>query len=759
MVKGQEHAKEGWTGQSSVDYNSIQDKYINGTKYSYVWVLMIALSIWVLNIDISVFEKSGQSFSKTTTEWTRSTRIVVEKPKIYNDTIRTNTGSHKRSNSQGDGGFILTKHLRSYKDKQDLNWLFKGKQWNYSTKCNAEANNPGVTEKNKSNIIKLENNKFTGLYKQITELEMLILSYQNIKSKPGNMTLGTDNITLDGISMKYLENLSDSLKNESFQFKPARRVMIPKKNGKARPIAIASPRDKIIQEGMRIILESIFEPIFLDYSHGFRPNRGCHTALKEISTWNGTTWVLEGDIKGFFDSVDHHILEGLLCLHIQDQRFIDLYWKLVRAGYVEKGVYIEGQEGVPQGSIVSPILSNIYLHELDKFLFNIIDKESYKGKLISKVNPKIVNYSEKISKLALKYRETKNSETLKELKKLRKERNQLPSRIRTEIRLRYVRYADDWVIGISGTKEKAREIKKRVTNYLLKELKITLNEEKTKITHLGTEKAKFLGILFFVLNPKEPKLVQKYNWKSNTIIKSRITMVKIVFLAPYHEIIDKLRMKGFIKSKVGQKLNASAITKWIFLDHKTILLRYNSVIRGLLNYYTFVDNFYIFHTIVAFILRHSCAKTLARKFNLGSRAGAFKKFGKNLTVKYKDIKLKSKQLSLYVPKTFKKTRKFLINTEIHKDPFMVMNFNLSTISNLGENCAICGEIKDIEMHHIKHLRKDNIKSSGFLKIMSSLNRKQLPLCVFCHNKVHAGKYNGISLNDLWINKDNDKEKR
>ena len=170
MVKGQEHAKEGWTGQSSVDYNSIQDKYINGTKYSYVWVLMIALSIWVINIDISVLEKSGQSFSKTTTEWTRSTRIVVEKPKIYNGTIRTNTGSHKRSNSQGDGGFILTKHLRSNNDKQDLKWLFKGKQWNYSTKCNAEANNPGVTEKNKSNIIKLENNKYTGLYKQITEL-------------------------------------------------------------------------------------------------------------------------------------------------------------------------------------------------------------------------------------------------------------------------------------------------------------------------------------------------------------------------------------------------------------------------------------------------------------------------------------------------------------------------------------------------------------------------------------------------------------
>ena len=199
----------------------------------------------------------------------------------------------------------------------------EGQQRSYSTASGASPLEGSTITK--WNLIKLDNNKFTGLYKLISDPKTLTLAYHNIKSKPGNMTPGTDNLTLDGMSNALIEDMAKSLGRGSFQFKPARRVHIPKANGSTRPLAIASPRDKIVQEAMRMVLEVIFEPSFQNSSHGFRPNRSCHTALKEISKWTGISWAIEGDIKGFFDNVDHGILAELLQSRITDQRFIDLY--------------------------------------------------------------------------------------------------------------------------------------------------------------------------------------------------------------------------------------------------------------------------------------------------------------------------------------------------------------------------------------------------------------------------------------------------
>lgn len=201
------------------------------------------------------------------------------------------------------------------------------------------------------------------------------------------MTQGTDSETLDGTSNAVLEKLSKELLSNEFQFRPARRVHIPKSNGNTRPLAIASPRDKIVQEAMRLVLEPIFEPTFSDASHGFRPKRGCHSALNRISKWTGITWAIEGDIKSYFPTVDHHILGDLLQKRITDQRFMDLYWKLVRAGYLEKNVQTIPELGVPQGSLVSPLVSNIYLHEFDTFMEGLIDKLSSKSTGVSKPNP------------------------------------------------------------------------------------------------------------------------------------------------------------------------------------------------------------------------------------------------------------------------------------------------------------------------------------------------------------------------------------
>lgn len=205
--------------------------------------------------------------------------------------------------------------------------------------------------------------KCTNPFDIITDIRTLVLAYNSIKSNPGNMVEGPDEQTLDGIDKKWILETTKKLKREIWYPKPARRVYIPKANGKKRPLGISSPRDKIVQQAMKIVLETIIEPKFSNLSHGFRPKRGCHTALKVIRKWKGVSWFIEGDIKSFFDNIDHHILEKLICNHFEDKRLINLYWKFVKAGYVEWDnaniSYVCTDMGVPQGGIISPLLSNL----------------------------------------------------------------------------------------------------------------------------------------------------------------------------------------------------------------------------------------------------------------------------------------------------------------------------------------------------------------------------------------------------------------
>lgn len=309
---------------------------------------------------------------------------------------------------------------------------------------------------------------------------------------------------------------------------------------------------------------------------------------------------------------------------------MDLYWKLVRAGYVEEGKLVPSRVGVPQGGLVSPLLSNIYLHEFDEYMEQRIEELSSKGKLVSKVNPKIVWYSVRLGRLATQYRESKDPEVLKALKTLRQERNSLPSRIREGVRIRYCRYADDWIIGIVGERSVAENLKFEVGEFLKDALKLEMSEEKTKITNLSTDRARFVGVDIHIPNPREAKLVTR-NMKDGRKIVTRVNHTRMYFEAPIKSIFKDLHEAGFTKDEKG---TPSAITKWIYLDHRGIILRYNSVIRGYLNYYSFVDNYPAVVWMVKFTLLHSCAKTLARKLNLGSRAAVFAKFGKNLTPKY-----------------------------------------------------------------------------------------------------------------------------
>ena len=211
------------------------------------------------------------------------------------------------------------------------------------------------------------------LYRLLYQEDLYIVAYERIKSKPGNMTPGTDEETLDGFSLETIRGIIHEMKTEQFQFKPVRTTFIPKANGKLRKLGIPCVRDKVVQEVMHMILETIYDspygPYFKDTSHGFRPNRSCHTALREFrGKWTAVNWLIEGDIRACFDELDHHVLVSILRQKIEDERFLNLIWKLLNAGYMDlHGIKRDSLIGSPQGGIISPILANAYLHELDEY--------------------------------------------------------------------------------------------------------------------------------------------------------------------------------------------------------------------------------------------------------------------------------------------------------------------------------------------------------------------------------------------------------
>ncbi|MCM3118877.1 reverse transcriptase/maturase family protein, partial [Neobacillus sp. MER 74] len=256
--------------------------------------------------------------------------------------------------------------------------------------------NPKVVLNSLTSKVKEKEYTFQRLYRNLYNIEFFLDAYDKIYPNKGSNTKGINEDTIDGMSLKRINNLIEKLRDQTYQPNPARRIYIPKKNGKLRPLGLPTFEDKLVQEVVRRILESIYETSFSENSHAFRPNRSCHTALKQIkNTFTGTRWFIEGDIKGFFDNIDHHTLINILRKRIKDEKFINLIWKFLRAGYVEDWVFHKTYSGTPQGGIISPILSNIYLNELDKYVeeytskFNKGDKRKYNlvyHNLASKIN-------------------------------------------------------------------------------------------------------------------------------------------------------------------------------------------------------------------------------------------------------------------------------------------------------------------------------------------------------------------------------------
>lgn len=578
--------------------------------------------------------------------------------------------------------------------------------------------------------------------------DLYIVAYERMKSAPGNMTPGSDGETIDAFSLNMIHTIIQEMRTEQFHFKPVRTVYLAKPNGKKRKLGIPSTRDKIVQEVIRMILECIYDsphgPYFHETSHGFRPTRSCHTALREIrGKWPAINWFLEGDIQACFDAIDHGVLVSLLRKKIQDERFLNLIWKLLRAGYLDlHEARQDSLVGTPQGGLASPILANVYLHELDEKVEEI-RKRLERGGARKQRNAVWRKLSAQKLHLA-----QKGATHTKEFRALIRQIRSIPSVEVNDpnfIRIKYLRYADDWLVGICGPRALAEQIKEELKTFLKESLKLTMSEEKTCITHARKEQAHFLGTLLCIGREGIQK-VATLNKGTGKLIKRRSTGSEIVMLAPKDKLVKKLHTKGFCTAE-GKPTTK---TGWIYLDADQIVTLYNGINRGIQNYYRFADNFDQLIRI-QYILKFSLARTLAAKYQCSVRQ-VFQRFGNSPTivVKTKDGK-PDRHIAFFTNSDWTKQRNgFQIgNATID---LLLWSLKMRTRSKLGKPCCICNAREQVEMHHVRHIRKTGGKKPvGFNAILQALNRKQVPVCTTCHRKIHQGTYDGMRLSDLAYN--------
>ena len=554
--------------------------------------------------------------------------------------------------------------------------------------------------------------KFKRLYRNLYNPEFYMLAYQNIYANDGSMTPGVDGNTMDGMSSHRIEGIIQSLKDHSYQPNPARRTYIAKQNSnKKRPLGIPSANDKLVQEVVRMLLESIYEPNFSENSHGFRPHRSCHTALLQIErTFTGAKWFVEGDIQACFDSFDHHVLIEILRRRIDDESFITLMWKFLKAGYMEQWEYHKTYSGTPQGSGISPILANIYLNELDRHMAEFKAQFECGSSQNRKENPEYERLHGKIYRTKRKNAAVWDSMSDKERKQcaasLRQLQNELrhlpthPVREENYKNLQYVRYADDFLIGIIGSKHDAEAIKADLAVFLKERLGLTLSVEKTKITHTG-ETARFLGYDMSVSRSQEVKRLKNGE-------KSSVYYGVVKLYVPHEKWASKLLSLGAIrikKDKAG-KDHWKAIHRGKLINRTDIeiLRKYNSEVRGMANYYSLACNpVALMH--FSSLMKYSMLKTFAAKYRtkVSKIKARYIKDGE-FTVPYA-TKAGPKE-SVYYNKKFERQKTPLFGQIDILDTYKRYDKPNSLSRKLRSKiCELCGAVcDDIAIHQVKRLK-------------------------------------------------------
>ena len=580
--------------------------------------------------------------------------------------------------------------------------------------------------------------KFERLYRILFNEELFYVAYQKIASNGGSTTKGSDGRSIDEMSLARIETLIASLKDESYQPHPSRRVHIPKKNGKTRPLGIPAFEDKLVQEVVRMILEAIYEGHFETTSHGFRPKRSCHTALLHIQkTFSGAKWFIEGDIKGFFDNIDHDVLVGILRERISDDRFIRLIRKFLKAGYVEDWTFHNTYSGTPQGGIVSPILANIYLDKLDKYVKEYIrhfDKGTKRRP--GKESNDLANERKRTVRKLKKIKDgTEKAALVARLKAIEQERAAFPNGDEMDgsyRRLKYIRYADDFILGVIGSKEDALRIKEDIKSFLSESLALELSEEKTLITHTG-KSAKFLGY--------EITVTRNNHQRRDVQGRLRRTYGKRVRLnVSMATLRDKLLEYGAMEIKLrnGKEVwKSKCRSGLIFNDDLEILDRYNRETVGFCNYYLIANNCVVLHNF-RYIMEYSMYKTFAGKYRSTVRK-INKKYRRNklFTVKYEQ-KGVIKSRTFY--KTSFKRRTTAFNGSCDIEPYSIADVSRTNLTDRlkAEKCELCGATGKLIMHHVRNL-KDLKGKESWERLMSARKRKTIALCPSCHRLRHLGK--------------------
>jgi len=614
--------------------------------------------------------------------------------------------------------------------------------------------------------------RINGLFRLMDNPMLWMQAYAKISSNNGAMTKGIDNATMDGFSDERAINIIKMLKEGRYQFKPVRRVYIPKPNGKERPLGIPSADDKLVQEVVRAILERIYEPIFRNSSHGFRPRRSCHTALKRIqSQWTGVKWIIDMDIKGYFDNIDHDIIMRLLERKIADKRFLELIKAMLKAGYLENWKFHATHSGTPQGGIISPLLANIYLHELDLYMDELRSK--FNRGTRRKVNPEykkiesqIRSRKTKINNCRLKVGQIENelniipssyegkeklnqierwqklSEEIltyeNEIRELQKVRREIPSGNpfdKNYRKLFYCRYADDFVIGIIGSKEDAERIKQEVAEFVSNQLHLQIEESKSGIRH-ASEPTRFLGYDLKVYSGN--KIVK-------TIRSGRVARVRAVSdRMQLHIPEDKLR--AFCSNKGYGKYDAYEMSHrnlMLLNSDAEIIQAYNSEIRGIANYYTLANSAKKKLSKLYGIWLGSLLKTLAYKHKTSVRKIAKKLKTSNgdyvLTIKGK-IKTHSFRFFRLSTHTLNSNVIYAYVDHLPQTPIL-RGRNTELVKRIeAQECEYCGREKGyFEVHHIRKMKDvRNGKKSPWKEVMAAKNRKTLVLCVDCHQRLTNG---------------------
>ncbi|MDT3426570.1 group II intron reverse transcriptase/maturase [Paenibacillus forsythiae] len=585
---------------------------------------------------------------------------------------------------------------------------------------------------------------FERVYRHFYNVDFYLRAFDNLYANNGSGTAGADGETADKFSLAKIQKLIEVMKDESYQPIPVRRVYIPKKNGQKRPLGIPGFSDRVIQEICRMILDAIYEPTFESFSHGFRPNRSCHTALHEAKMeFKGATWFIEGDIKGYFDNISHHKLIALLEKKINDAKFIRLIWKFLRAGYLEDWKHYGTYSGTPQGGIVSPVLANIYLDHFDKWFNSYKQKFDLGTPRSKKISPLYKTLDMRIVRAKRKHDAASDSGTADSLiefiKEQTEQRNSVPYYTFQEAkfaRIKCIRYADDFIVAVWGSKEQCEKIKQDIKGFMHEELEIELSQEKTLISHTENG-AKFLGHIMRVKND------WNFRTDKNGVRKRSYNGCVELYMPDdtVRSFITKYKMVKDINAKQWRMLQDPTIVNHPELE---IVALYNARLRGLYNFYKMAVNVNRYMWQLRYVMEYSCLATLANKHKT-SIAKIKQKYSvdKHWGIPYEDKKGQTKILYFYKD-GFKRTKTPLSRTDPDVHPNLLPFFNnpTSLVDRMkAGRCELCGTDDpslNYEVHHINKLK--NLKGKErWETMMIEKNRKTLIVCAACHDKIHRGE--------------------